>query len=865
MNWSFRTYLFTFLTLFAFVSFSQEKNKLGFDLIFHLDSIEGNTRVPLLIEGNKEEIETLLKEYNGKIRLQVNNLFSIDIAAKYVNSLANSKQVLNIEYNNYYPRSLGDTMLIQTNMDSVIRMTSPLRTKFSGKGVILGVIDSGIELNHPDFQDSTGKTRLLYVWDQGVAYNPSRKPGNYSYGVEWDSAAINQNISTHDDKASEFGHGSMVTGAAASNALATGNFRGIAPEVNIISVATDFSRQNWLQTVAEAVDYIYTKADSLGMPCVINASIGTYVGSHDGKDIAARMIDQMIKAKNGRAFVCAAGNAGAFNFHLQHNVQNDTNFSWFEYSPSLFSNQGGVYFEAWADTNDLKNISFSVGADKVNGNTYSFRGRTSFDSIANRLNVVYQDSILNPNQQKIADVLSYAEVSQGRYRLTFALISPDSAQYLYRFESRGSGKLDIWSNNLLTGTSNIKNTNLPIVSSNPEMRKYKKADSLQTIVSSFSCLPSVITVGNYINRNTYLDVNNNLQNMGATPGAISINSSLGPNRNGYLKPDISSSGDFMLSAGRIATMNATIISQPSKIAFDSLHMRNGGTSMASPTVAGMVALYLQQCAKADHQQIKLDLLNSAKKDLFTGNLNSPKWGFGKADAFQFLKRNAFYPTISSSSNVYCFGDSVQLNLNNSYTNYYWNIGDSSRAISINSSGVYFAQVKNQNHCLSYSDTLNITFQAKPTKPNLLLSNDTLIADKKGIYTWFLNGNLINGIQDSMLTLTQSGNYYAIFSDSTSCSITTDTISYFITSLEDKKLHSTSIYPNPNSGNFSIHSDELIVEISIRSLSGQLIYKKEVQAKQLLNMQLGPIKKGIYFIEIEYASKKLEFYKLVINS
>lgn len=821
--------------------------------------------VPLLIEGDKEEVKALIKQYNGRTRLQVNTLFSIDIPAKHVKSLANSKQILTVEFNNNYPRSLTDTMLIQTNMDSVIRLASPLRTNFSGKGVILGVIDSGIELNHPDFKDSTGKTRVLYVWDQGVAYNPSRKPGNYSYGVEWDSAAINQNLSSHDERASEFGHGSMVTGAAASNGLATGHFRGIAPEVNIISVATDYTRQNWLQTVAEAVDYIYDKADSLGMPCVINASIGTYVGSHDGKDIAARMIDQMIKARSGRAFVCAAGNAGAFKFHLQHKLQNDTNFSWFEYSPSLFSNQGGVYFEAWADTNDLNNISFSIGADRLNGSTFSFRGRTSFDSIVNRLNVVYQDSIVNPNQQKIADVLSYAELSQGRYRLSFALVSPDSSQYLYRLETRGNGKLDIWSNNLLTGTSNIKNSNLPSVSFNPEMRYYKKGDSLQTMVSSFTCLPSVITVGNYVNRNTYLDVNNKLQNMGATPGAISVNSSLGPNRNGYLKPDLSSSGDFMMSSGRIATMNSTIISQPSKIAFDSLHMRNGGTSMASPTVAGMVALYLQQCSKADYQQLKIDLLNSAKKDLFTGNSNSPKWGVGKADAFQFLKRNAFEPIISSSSSIYCLGDSVQLSLANAFNNYYWNTSDSTNSIFIVNSGNYYAQVENQNYCLANSDTLDIIFNAKPSKPNLFLTNDSIIGDKKGIYNWFLNGNLISGIQDSIILFTQNGDYYAIFSDSTLCSITTDTISYLVTSLVENDLLSTSIFPNPNSGNFSISSRELISEIRVRSLSGQIIFKKEAIDKQLFSIQLGPLKKGLYFIEIEYTSKKLEFYKLVIDS
>ena len=865
IHWNYKVSLLLALLLAILQSNAQEKNKLGFDLIFHLDTVEENTIVPLLVEGQNDVVKKLVHTYEGSIQLEINNLFSIEIPAKHVKSLANSSNYIKIEYNNYYPRSLADTMLIQTNMDSVIRMMSPIRTNFSGKGVLLGVIDSGIELDHPDFQDSLGNTRILYIWDQAVAYNPSRKPGKYNYGVEWDSASINQNIASHDDRASEFGHGSMVTGAAASNANASGNFRGIAPEVSIISVATDFSRNNWLQSVAEAVDYIYNKADSLGMSCVINASIGTYVGSHDGKDIAARMIDQMIKSKSGRAFVCAAGNAGSFNFHLQHDLQNDTNFSWFEYSPNLFSNQGGVYFEAWADTNDLKNMHFSIGADNVSSNSYSFRGRTSFDSIINRLNVVHLDSIMSPNQNKLAEVLSYAELSQGRYRLTFAIINPDSSQYRYRLETRGTGKLDIWSNYNLTRTSNIKLNNLPSASSFPEMRKYKRADSLQTIVSSFTCLPSVITVGNYINRNTYLDVNNNLQSMGATPGESSINSSLGPNRNGYLKPDISSSGDFMLSAGRIATMNTTINTQPSKISVDSLHMRNGGTSMASPTVAGMLCLYLQQCSKADYNQMKNSLLNSAKKDLFTGSQNNPKWGNGKADAFQLLSSNAFQASISASSFPYCNGDSVQLTIANIYSNYSWNNGDTNHSIFVSYSGQYFAMVENQNYCTSITDTLNIVFQAIPSKPNLSLSNDSLIGDLSGNYNWYLNGNLINGVNDSILKMVQAGNYHAVFTDSSGCSIHTDTVNYIITSLNENKSKAAAIYPNPNSGNFTLDAKESISELRIRNIAGKIIYEKTAISKQLIDIQMGPLRKGIYFLEIEYQSKKLEFYKLVINS
>ena len=260
------------LFLVAIVFFSifninaQEKSKYGFELRSYLNEVPQNSLVPLLVEGDASAMQEIVGRYNGNIRLQVDNLFSLEIPAKNVKLFSLEKSVQHIEFSLAEGRTLGDTMLIQTNVDSIIQQYTPLRTQYTGKGVVIGFIDSGIELAHPDFQDSTGNTRVMYVWDQGVAFDPSRQALNYSYGVEWDSASINSGVSTHDDKAIEFGHGSNVAGAAASNGLATGNYRGVAPEVNIISVATDFRKPNWLQTVAEAVDYIYKKADAMGMP-----------------------------------------------------------------------------------------------------------------------------------------------------------------------------------------------------------------------------------------------------------------------------------------------------------------------------------------------------------------------------------------------------------------------------------------------------------------------------------------------------------------------------------------------------------------------------------------------------------------------
>jgi len=818
--------------------------------------------VPLLVEGKNEAFEEAIKRNGGQIRLQVEQMYSISIPAEQVAELSKDTNLLKIEFSNAPAHFLNDTMLIQTRADQVQSMVAPLREEYKGKGVLLGVIDSGIELAHPDFQDSLGNTRVLHVWDQGVPYNSAYKPGTYSYGVEWDSTEINNQVSTHDDKASQFGHGSMVSGVAASNGLATGNFKGIAPEVNIVSVATDFSKPNWLQTVAEAVDYIFAKADSLGMPCVINASIGTYVGSHDGEDIAARMIDQMIKAKSGRALVAAAGNAGAFNFHLQHRLQNDTQFTWFEHANLFFNGQGGLYFRMWSDTADMKDLKFSIGADRRQGSFFEFRGRTAFDSIQNRLNVIYTDSIMGANQNRIAYVQTYAEQSRGRYLLEIAIPQPDSAQYLFRLETAGVGKVDLWSFLPLTGTSNMLDQNLPSQASFPAIRNYVVPDSLQTIVSSFTCLPSVITVGNYVNQSSWLDVNQQNQYVNVVPGQISVNSSLGPNRRGVLKPDLSSAGDYMFSAGRLATMQVAIQNEPFKVAFDSLHMRNGGTSMAAPTVAGMIALYMEQCSGADYARIKQDLLQTSRTDQYSVSAPNPKWGLGKADALAFLSQNVFSPQINTILPNLCEGDTVPLSTSSAYLSYQWNNGDTTQTSLITDSSLVYVQVQD-SLCRSVSDTLQFQFNENPPKPNLLQRNDSLVSNVAGNYRWFLNGSLIPSQTDSILVVSQNGDYHAEVNNAFGCISRSDTITYLSTSLETSTIKAYKIYPNPTEDRLFIELQKDFKEVKVFNLQGrEVFYRNSARSGQLFELEFGLLDKGIYLIE--FLGEEKNFREKVIK-
>src|SRR5690606_8391876 len=117
------------------------------------------------------------------------------------------------------------------------------------------------------------------IWQHDVQTGSTPSP--YGYGVVWDSTQINAGEYTGIDGS---GHGSTVSGAAAGNGLATGYNKGVAPDADIIMVVTDFNRPNWTISIADACEYIFKVADSLGKKAVINLSLGTYLGSHYGTD-----------------------------------------------------------------------------------------------------------------------------------------------------------------------------------------------------------------------------------------------------------------------------------------------------------------------------------------------------------------------------------------------------------------------------------------------------------------------------------------------------------------------------------------------------------------------------------------------------
>ena len=173
---------------------------------------------------------------------------------------------------------------------------------FTGKGVLIGVVDDGFDFNHGDFKDANGKTRILFMWNQ-MTNTPAQFPTApaYAYGTEWDSAAINAGLATIPNNA----HGTNCLGIAASDGSQSGE-KGIAPDANIILVVRKTGTGATSANIIDAFNYIQKKAQLLGMPVSISYSIGGHNGAHDGTRDQELAIDSL--SGNGVLFATAAGN-----------------------------------------------------------------------------------------------------------------------------------------------------------------------------------------------------------------------------------------------------------------------------------------------------------------------------------------------------------------------------------------------------------------------------------------------------------------------------------------------------------------------------------------------------------------------------
>lgn len=755
----------------------------------------------LFVKGEQKRIERYFRSREGRIKFQSGGYSMVRMEAQKVRSFQKRSFVDRILVQMGEGRALNDTMRIRNRIRG-IQQGNGLPRSYRGEDVILGYIDSGIELDHPDFQDPNGRTRVLTLWDQTLS-DSSNTPSKYGYGQEWDSTDINAGNCPHVDQSGYNGHGSSVASVGSGNGLATGNHRGGAPRSDLIIVSNDFNAPNWTASIVDAVDYILSRADSMGKPVVVNTSLGTYLGSHDAKDPASLMIDSLIEASSGSMLVAAAGNAGHIPFHLGYDVTQDTNFTWFEYNNNSGLGYGAVYFEAWADTSAFNNVEYAVGADRVNP-SFLYRGRTPFHTIQNNLDSTISDTLLNGSGDTLAIVQTYAQRLGSRYKVQVHLKEPDSSQYYYRFMTTGSGSFDVWSADFLGSSSMVDSSGLPPSSDFPDITDYRAPDRRKTIVGSWACSEEVLTVANYTGRVEYPGLDSNTQTVSGTPGEIANNSSRGPTRQGRNKPDIAATGNVLMTAGKLSFIDYLIQNEPYKVHPDSMHMRNGGTSVAAPVLSAIGGLYFQRCPGADHQEVMKAIRTTARTDSFTGSVPNARWGHGKVDGRAALAQSLYAPQLDYSDTSSC-GSPIPLSTQDSYSAYSWSDGSSGSPLSVDSSGSYYAEVFDSSACPARTDTVDLEIFPLPPEPTLYQQGDSLFTDMSGVnYQWFRDGSPIPSATEQGHRIEQEGAFYLVVEDSNGCRNRSDTLNAIPSFLEDRaEKMNALISPNPTGSRFKI--------------------------------------------------------------
>jgi len=471
--------------------------------------------------------------------------------------------------------------------------TGPRET--TGQGVIVGIVDTGIDLLHPDFRiDRTGDgqpegTRVLALWDQGQSYDGSAFGYGFNYGrvytrSQLESALAAANPPSRDDTPGHGGHGTHVAGIAAGGGAA--GLSGVAPDAELVIVKTTFSTDR----VVDAVEFVFQVASERGLPAVVNLSLGTHSGPHDGTSLFDRGISQLLvdnQQRNipGRAVVVAAGNEGDKKIHVGAGVHTTTTWD-------LEARASTVEVELWHDGE----ASFAVTVSAPGGESVTAQpGQTV--GLNTPSGNVYLDNPLGRDPRN-NDKEIYLALSNAAQHSQWAITLDPLAQ---------GGRVDAWVTREQAG-------------------RFVQGDSTFTI-SEPATAHRVIAVGAYTTKNTWQSADGPHTQDNYTVGALAPFSSRGPTRDGRPKPDVTAPGAWI--AAPLSSPVEGHVSGWLRLPGGDYRMQ-AGTSMSAPHVAGAAALLLSVEESLDWEDIAEALRESARKDQHTGSVN--RWGAGKLDA-----------------------------------------------------------------------------------------------------------------------------------------------------------------------------------------------------------------------------------------
>lgn len=531
-----------------------------------------------------------------------------------------------------------------TRVDSV-HMGYNLPAPFSGKNVLMGVIDFGFDYNHPAFYDTTGsRYRIKKVWELNTQGTP---PAGYSYGHERTDTTDIKNAGTDDPLQM---HGTAVASIAAGSgygsAPQTNRFRGMAYETDMIFVGVrrDTIGDQWMQgsfsDFIDGINYIMTEADAEGKPAVVNISWGSHSGPHDGTTLFNQACDNLSGA--GKMIVMSAGNSGQERIHLSKTfTSSDTGIHTFlTFSPDN-------YQRTWVDIWGEPNETFCAKATLYTGT--SPEDQTAFFCLDNSVRDTMLISANGQDTCYISFITSTSEFINNKPRMTINVYNKTTENAGITVTGT-NGTIHMWNEYYFYGYKQQYKSEF----SNLGM-SWSSAGNTNSTASDMGAAASVLLVGAYASKVSFTDMNGNAWSYSsyvAERNRVPF-SSRGPLVDGRIKPDIMAPGLTLATATTSYDTSYTPTGSNSDLTIASCTHHGKtyyfaefiGTSASAPVASGIVALMFEANPDLTPEQVKEILFTTAIKDNYTGNLppgGNNNWGHGKINAYGAVQKSLQY-------------------------------------------------------------------------------------------------------------------------------------------------------------------------------------------------------------------------------
>ncbi len=503
-----------------------------------------------------------------------------------------------------------DVTRVETRADLAVQ-----RFGVTGAGVVVAIMDRGIDWRHPDFIKPDGNTRIKFMLDQTgtTTYYYCDDPAR-PVSVEYTEADINAAL--HGGPAiaerDAVGHGTASAGIAAGNgrAFANGRYAGMAPEADliIVKIVSDGAQAHddqpaeapFVGCIEEALDWLDAKLAQLGEPpCVGIINMGVQYGPIAGTSVVTRQIEQVFGPNRpGRIYACGTGDEGGFASH------------------------------AGGDFDDLGPTI--IRFTKPDAAPYSINAWYTGDQPAEITVRMDNGAVVGPvppEEWRLDGGMYSFQMAPGGEPYPLTSDSGDRFVYMDIGSNTGGGQIEV--RGLDPGVGHIDAYLVggpPPITFTDHIVPGRLGDGAATI--------GAVVASVYVARNEYHDINGNLwpNNSEGLAGELWHHSSDGPTRDGRLGVDIATPGHSAFAA--YAPDSAWHTSWWNLIQDGGgWYGGHGAASSSGPMLVGAVALLLQQNRSLTANDVKQILHTTARSDTHTGPTPNGFWGYGKLDMF----------------------------------------------------------------------------------------------------------------------------------------------------------------------------------------------------------------------------------------